>query len=76
MGFGNPYGDHWTTEVTAEWTEMLLQRIDPDVISIADTIGAATPEVVKDVFQVVGNLCLQKNWAPHLTFTPWKGWTK
>ena len=76
MGFGNPYGDHWTTEVTAEWTEMLLQRIDPDVISIADTVSAATPEVVKDVFQVAASLCLQKNWAPTFTFTRWKGLTK
>ena len=76
MGFGNPYGDHWTTEVTAEWTEMLLQRIDPDVISIADTVGAATPEVVKDVFQVVGKLVPSEKLGAHLHLHPMEGMDK
>ncbi|MES1160800.1 MAG: hydroxymethylglutaryl-CoA lyase, partial [Bacteroidota bacterium] len=45
MGFGNPYGDPWSEEVVFEWVEALT-RLDIKIISLADTVGLATPEQV------------------------------
>lgn len=53
MGFGNPYGDLWSPEMVAEWIERLNSRFDIGRLSLSDTIGAATPEVVSNVMQTV-----------------------
>ena len=45
MGFGNPYGDPWSPEIVAEWTQTLVD-MGTQVISLSDTIGAATPKVI------------------------------
>ncbi|HEY4289696.1 MAG TPA: hydroxymethylglutaryl-CoA lyase [Puia sp.] len=48
MGFGNPYGDHWSEEVVYEWASALA-KLGVRTISIADTVGLATPEQVFSV---------------------------
>lgn len=53
MGFGNPYGDTWSPDLMAEWTEKLTTNFNVARISLSDTIGAATPTLVKDVFSVI-----------------------
>lgn len=50
MGFGNPYGDAWSDELVAEWSEKLLKLFPVSRLSLSDTIGAATPELVEKVF--------------------------
>ena len=45
MAFGNPYGDEWTEEVVFEWAQKLSQLGIP-ILSLADTVGLATPEQV------------------------------
>jgi hydroxymethylglutaryl-CoA lyase len=50
MGFGNPYGDPWSPELVAEWTEKLY-RMGVRILSLSDTIGAATPETVSLLFE-------------------------
>ena len=42
MGFGNPYGDPWSEEVVFEWADA-LSRIGVRTLSLADTVGLATP---------------------------------
>jgi len=49
MGFGNPYGDPWSPELVADWTEKLY-RMGVRTLSLSDTIGAATPETVDLLF--------------------------
>jgi hydroxymethylglutaryl-CoA lyase len=52
MAFGNPYGDPWTPEEVVEAVALLeVQNIH--TISLADTIGAASPERVKEVVSAV-----------------------
>jgi hydroxymethylglutaryl-CoA lyase len=52
MAFGNPYGDDWTVdEVVAAVGLLELQEIR--TISLADTVGMASPEKIKDVFSAV-----------------------
>lgn len=55
MGFGNPYGDSWSPDLVAEWADRLSREFKVARLSLSDTIGAANPEIVQDVFQnVVG----------------------
>ncbi|HMI62548.1 MAG TPA: hypothetical protein VK518_16640, partial [Puia sp.] len=44
-GFGNPYGDHWSEEIVFEWADALA-KLGVKTLSIADTVGLATPEQV------------------------------
>lgn len=48
MGFGNPYGDIWSEEIVFEWAEKLVD-FDIRILSLADTVGAATPDQVKKI---------------------------
>jgi hydroxymethylglutaryl-CoA lyase len=50
MGFGNPYGDFWSPALVTDWMLKLRESIQVDVFSISDTIGAATPEMINNVF--------------------------
>jgi hydroxymethylglutaryl-CoA lyase len=52
MGFGNPYGDPWNEEIVYEWAAALA-KLGVKIISVADTVGVATPE---HVFSVVDYL--------------------
>src|SRR5690625_4138605 len=49
MGFGNPYGDPWNVEIVAEWTEK-LSAMGVEIISLSDTIGSSTPEIITYLF--------------------------
>ncbi|HET9431822.1 MAG TPA: hydroxymethylglutaryl-CoA lyase, partial [Chitinophagaceae bacterium] len=48
MGFGNPYGDPYDEELVFEWVNKLV-AMDIEIISLADTVGIATPEQVYDM---------------------------
>ncbi|TCJ19221.1 hydroxymethylglutaryl-CoA lyase [Flaviaesturariibacter flavus] len=45
MGFGNPYGDPWSEEIVFDWVARIVALGVP-VISLADTVGVATPEQI------------------------------
>ena len=49
MGFGNPYGDPWNVDIVAEWTEK-LSHMGVKILSLSDTIGSSTPEVIEYLF--------------------------
>jgi hydroxymethylglutaryl-CoA lyase len=52
MAFGNPYGDPWTVDEVVEAVALLeLQEIR--TISLADTVGVAPPEKIRDVVSAV-----------------------
>ena len=46
MGFGNPYGDPYNQEVLLKWAGKMVMR-DIKIISLADTVGVATPEQIE-----------------------------
>jgi len=48
MAFGNPYGDPYSEEIVFKWVEKMI-RMGIDIISLADTVGLATPEQVYDI---------------------------
>src|SRR5579871_309177 len=47
MAFGNPYGDLWSAEEVVEAVGILAD-MDIRQISLADTVGLATPEQVRE----------------------------
>lgn len=49
MGFGNPYGDPWNVDIVAEWVER-LHRMGVTILSLSDTVGSSTPEVIDYLF--------------------------
>lgn len=51
MGFGNPYGDPYAPELVAEFVEK-LEQLGIKIISLSDTIGVATPELITSLFDV------------------------
>ncbi len=52
MAFGNPYGDPWTVDEVVEAVALLeLQEIR--MISLADTVGVAPPEKIREVVSAV-----------------------
>jgi len=52
MGFGNPYGDLYNEEIVVEWVEQMIE-MDIEVISIADTVGLATPHQVSSILSTL-----------------------
>lgn len=48
MGFGNPYGDVYDEDIVFEWVNRLVS-MGIEIISLADTVGVATPQQVYDV---------------------------
>jgi hydroxymethylglutaryl-CoA lyase len=42
MGFGNPYGDVYNEEIVFDWVNKMVE-LDINIISLADTVGVATP---------------------------------
>lgn len=50
MGFGNPYGDLWNFDLLNVWLER-MQKEGIRIVSFADTVGIATPEVIEKAFK-------------------------
>lgn len=51
MGFGNPYGDPWNSEIVIDWSEKLSSQLGIKILALSDTIGAANPELVSSLFK-------------------------
>jgi len=52
MAFGNHYGEPWSPEVVEE-AVMWLKGIGVTMVSLADTVGTATPEDVGSLFRAM-----------------------
>jgi len=69
MGFGNPYGDPWSPEIVAQWTETLV-GMGCKIISLSDTVGAASPEVISELFNGVIPQFPEVEFGAHLHTAP------
>jgi len=52
MAFGNPYGDAWSVEEVVAACDLLADS-GIECISLADTVGLATPQLVEEVVAAV-----------------------
>lgn len=69
MGFGNPYGDPWSVDIVAEWTEK-MSNMGVKIISLSDTIGSSTPEIIEYLFKHLIPLYPEIEFGAHLHTTP------
>ena len=51
MGFGNPYGDEWSSNVLTDFIGRLAESIQPEVIALSDTVGKADQTTISSAFQ-------------------------
>lgn len=49
MGFGNPYGDPYSEDHVLQMTDV-LHTMGVRVVSLADTVGAATPQQIEQLY--------------------------
>ena len=75
MGFGNPYGDPWSIEIVGEWTEK-LSNMGVKILSLSDTIGSSTPEVIQYLFSHLIPQYPKIEFGAHLHTTPDKWFEK
>lgn len=69
MGFGNPYGDPWNVEIVGKWTEKLAS-MGVKILSLSDTIGSSTPEVITYLFSNLIPKYPNIEFGAHLHTTP------
>ena len=69
MGFGNPYGDPWSTEIVGEWTEKLA-TMGVKIVSLSDTIGSSTPKMISYLFSNLIPTYPAIEFGAHLHTTP------
>jgi len=69
MGFGNPYGDPYHEEMVFEWANKLA-KIGVDIISLADTVGLATPEQIERTTKFLIQSLTNVEVGVHLHSTP------
>jgi hydroxymethylglutaryl-CoA lyase len=75
MGFGNPYGDPYEVDLVTQFVDILI-TLGSDVISLADTIGAAEGPAVKALFHAVTTQFPEAEIGVHLHSTPSTARTK
>lgn len=49
MGFGNPYGDAYTSDIAIEWVEK-LQQLGIHIFSMSDTVGVSNADNIQTIF--------------------------
>src|SRR5256714_3154026 len=69
MAFGNPYGDMWGEEKVAE-AARAITGMGVNSLSLADTIGAAEPDLIHRVLSAVLRDCEEFEVGVHLHSTP------
>ncbi len=69
MGFGNPYGDPYDASYISEFVQK-LDALGITIISLADTIGAATTATIRDIFPKVQADYQHIEFGAHLHSSP------
>ncbi|MFS8616275.1 MAG: hydroxymethylglutaryl-CoA lyase [Solitalea sp.] len=64
MGFGNPYGDPWNPETVLELAEQVVS-LGVKTISLADTVGVATPALIGKLYDQLIPALPQITWGAH-----------
>ncbi len=69
MAFGNPYDEPWGPEIVADalgW----LKSVGVTTVSLADTVGTATPETVSELYHAVRDTAAGIELGVHLHSRP------
>lgn len=73
MGFGNPYGDTWNTEIVEKWVQKLASY-GIKIFLLSDTVGVAQPENIEYLFSelIPNNPTLEIGGHFHTTIETWE----
>lgn len=73
MGFGNPYGDTWNTEIVERWVHQLASY-GIKIFLLSDTVGVAKPESIEYLFSelIPDNPDLEIGGHFHTTLDTWE----
>jgi hydroxymethylglutaryl-CoA lyase len=74
MGFGNPYGEHWSPELVLSWSERLVNLFGIEIIAISDTIGSAKKEDISFLFKTLIPSIPQVEFGAHMHVRPDKAY--
>jgi len=69
MGFGNPYGDPYEVALVSQFVDILI-TLGSDVISLADTVGAAESTSIEALFASVSGQFPNAEIGVHLHSAP------
>jgi len=69
MGFGNPYGDEYSTAIVEDWAGILVKS-GAKILSLSDTIGVSTPEKINEVLPMLIKTFPETEIGVHLHSTP------
>lgn len=69
MGFGNPYGDPYDAEVVGKFVD-ILNTLGVEIISLADTIGVSSPELITYLFTSLSKQFPSVELGAHLHSNP------
>jgi hydroxymethylglutaryl-CoA lyase len=75
MGFGNPYGDPYDAMVVAKFVD-ILETLGITIISLADTVGVATPDAITSLFTSLSSTFKHIELGVHLHSTHETAWEK
>jgi hydroxymethylglutaryl-CoA lyase len=53
MGFGNPYGEEWNSDLVVRWSERLFKDFGVNILALSDTIGCADPSDIRTLFPML-----------------------
>ena len=70
MGFGNPYGEQWSPDIAAHWSNRLASELDVKILALSDTIGVSNPENINDIFSTLIPEFPNVEFGAHLHSTP------
>jgi len=70
MAFGNPYGEQWSPEIAAKWSERLINDFEIETLALSDTIGVSTPAIISPLFDLLINEFPSAEIGAHLHTAP------
>lgn len=71
MGFGNPYGDPYDTEIVSKFVG-ILNTLEIKIISLADTVGVSQPAQIQHLFSSLIKEYPKLEFGAHLHSNPAK----
>lgn len=69
MGFGNPYDEPYSSDIVIDFVQK-LDAIGVKIISLSDTIGSSTPELITHLFSTVIPAFPHIEFGAHFHSTP------
>lgn len=70
MAFGNPYGEAWSPEIAASWSERLINEFEIKTLALSDTIGVSKPDNITPLFSLILNEFPSVEIGAHLHTSP------